>query len=86
MALVDNDVAVVGEEIRPRVGATDRLGCDDVDVAAELFRLTAVLADCGALCGAVFGAFEEGGERVAPLGGELHVGNDDGGGYLSLRD
>lgn len=86
VALVDDDVAVVGEEIRPGVGAADRLGCDDVDVAAELFRLTAVLADGGALRGAVCGALEEGGERVAPLAGELHVGNDDGGGYLSLRD
>ena len=78
VALVDDEVAVVGEELRAGVGATDRLGGDDVDVAAELLRLAAVLADGGAV--------EEGGECVAPLGGELHVGDDDGGGDLAVRD
>lgn len=47
MAFVDDDVAVVGEELCTRVGTADGLCGDDVDLAAELLRLAPVLADGG---------------------------------------
>ena len=78
MALIDDEVAVVGEELRARVSAADRLGGDDVDVAAEVLRLAAELAECG--------VGKESGESFAPLGGDLHVGDDDGGGNLAVCD
>lgn len=78
VALVDDEVAVVGEKLCAGVGAADRLGGDDVDIAAELLRLAAELADGG--------VGEEGGECFAPLDSELHVGDDDGGGDSAVRD
>ena len=78
MAFVDNDVAVVGEEVGVRVGSADRLGRDDVDVSAEFLGVAAVLADGGGV--------EKLGESFAPLRGELYVGNDDCGWYLAVCD
>ena len=42
-----DEADVVGEELCVGVGADDRLGGDDVDVAIEFLRLAAVLADGG---------------------------------------